>query len=419
MLYRFSTFLSYCILKIFFKLEVQGKDQFPAGKPFILASNHISNLDPPVLAVACPYRISFLAKEELFEGRAASFYLRGVGAFPLKRGRADVKAIRLCLKILQTRALLLFPQGTRGFDFDKVSPGVGFLCKKAKIPVIAAKVCGTDKILPRGSKALNKGRVGVIFKRVDDINDSDTYEEITEKVINKGISVIIEKPLTLNLPWTDYNNNGVLDEGEEGRGGKPMRGEDQNGNGIIDVPPDRYYDLNGNLQRETGDCPSIYPDPDDSTITEDIELRSRIYKQCDYAEPFIGFQAIYYPDDSTRINRYEPVFVDYTKDGFWNKSEPCFDDNNDGLCQVYGDTDSLGFQLYEFNFEGGKVTNEAPLPYGKGGGVVDVVETVDGKAVQKVTYPQSDAVKIQVRISAEANGVKDFIKIRLPIIEDN
>ncbi len=53
----------------------------------------------------------------------------------------------------------------------------------------------------------------------------------------------------------------------------------------------------------------------------------------------------------------------------------------------------------------------------KGGGVKSVVETADGKAVQKITYPQTDAVKIQVRISAESNGIKDYIQVRLPTVE--
>jgi hypothetical protein len=221
--------------------------------------------------------------------------------------------------------------------------------------------------------------------------------------------VVIERPLVAYLPWTDYNNNGVLDEDEEGIGGRPQRGEDLNGNGVIEVPPERYYDLNGNLRRETGTCP-------DASVP-DAQKTSAQWKACDFAEPFLGYRLVSIVQGDTLVYQNEPVFVDYNGDGYWDKEEFYIDENGNGFCDCYGSTDTAGNYLYyEFNFEGGPTAGDPPLPYGKGGGVTDVVETFEGKAVQVITYPQTDAVRIQVRITAESNGVKDYINIRLPII---
>jgi 1-acyl-sn-glycerol-3-phosphate acyltransferase len=185
MLYRLSTIITYCLSKVFFGIQVEGSKVFPAKQSFILASNHLSNLDPPILACACPRRVGFMAKEELFKNRLAALYLKDVGAIPLKRDKSDVRVIRQALKVLKTRSLLIFPQGTRGGDFDQAGLGVGFLCQKAKVPVIAAKISGTDQILPKGAKFFKPGKVKVIFSRLDNIGKQDSYQDVTSKVIQR------------------------------------------------------------------------------------------------------------------------------------------------------------------------------------------------------------------------------------------
>ena len=185
MLYKLTSIVVYFLLRLFFKLEVKGKNNIPRNQPFILASNHASHLDPPTLAVSCPVKIGFLAKEELFSSKLATFYFNSVGAIPLKRGESDISAMRLSLKVLKTKPLLIFPQGHRSENFDEITAGVGFLCKKANVPVIVARIYGTDKVFPKGAKSFRKGKVKVIFSRVDNIKTGDTNKEIASKVMEK------------------------------------------------------------------------------------------------------------------------------------------------------------------------------------------------------------------------------------------
>ena len=158
-------------------------DVFPADQPFILAANHLSNLDPPILAVSCPKRIAFMAKEELFANKLLSLYLKDVGAIPIKRGKSDIRIMRLALKTLKTKALLIFPQGTRGRSFNEANSGVGFLSRKAKVPVIAARIYGTDKVLPKRAKFFRRGKIKVIFAKVNTVKEGDDYQAITQKVM--------------------------------------------------------------------------------------------------------------------------------------------------------------------------------------------------------------------------------------------
>ena len=84
MLYDFCTALSAIIFKIFFGFRIKGREVFPKTGPFILASNHASNLDPIAVSAACPRRVYFIAKEELFHNK--------IGFFPVSPARpADQK----------------------------------------------------------------------------------------------------------------------------------------------------------------------------------------------------------------------------------------------------------------------------------------------------------------------------------------
>ncbi|MFH1519737.1 MAG: lysophospholipid acyltransferase family protein [Candidatus Omnitrophota bacterium] len=185
MLYRLSNFLVYCFSKLFCELKIEGREAIPKLGPFILASNHLSNLDPIFLVIGSPRKVGFLAKEELFKNKLAILYLKDVGAIPLKRGKSDIKAMRLALKTLKVKPLLVFPQGTRGESFEVTNNGVGFLCKKAGVPVIAARIYGTDKVFSKGVRLFHKSKVRVIFAQVDNIEKADSYANIAQKVISK------------------------------------------------------------------------------------------------------------------------------------------------------------------------------------------------------------------------------------------
>jgi len=177
--------LSFVLLKIFFKLQVKGKEVFPYEQPFILAANHISHIDTVVIGVGCPRRLHYLAKEELFKNKLFGLYLKKLNVIPLKRSRTDFRALRLALMILREKPLAIFPQGTRADSYDSFKAGAGFLYKKTEVPIIAAKVCGTDIVLPRNAKFFKAGKIKVIFERVANIKQDDSYEEITAKIIAK------------------------------------------------------------------------------------------------------------------------------------------------------------------------------------------------------------------------------------------
>jgi 1-acyl-sn-glycerol-3-phosphate acyltransferase len=151
-LYRTAAPLGRRIMMTVWRLKVSGLEHVPARGPVIIAGNHISFIDPPLVGwAALPKRsLRYLAKMELFRIPILGWFLRNVGAIALDRSRADVAAVRTALEVLgRGRCLLVFPEGTRSKDGRPLRPrsGVGFLAGKSGAPVIPARVVNTDRLL--------------------------------------------------------------------------------------------------------------------------------------------------------------------------------------------------------------------------------------------------------------------------------
>lgn len=186
MLYRSLRLLLLIILKLFFRLEIVGREYVPKKGALIVASNHVSNLDPIAVGVASPRKLHFLAKEELYKMPLFSWLIPRLSCLPVKRNKADIFTLKQSLKILQEqKAIGLFPQGTRTTDAHKVYSGVGFLVNKSKVPVICARIYNTDKILPKGAIFPKFRKIRVVFDKPQTFNKYRQRDEIAREIIKR------------------------------------------------------------------------------------------------------------------------------------------------------------------------------------------------------------------------------------------
>ncbi len=165
-LYHLTKFLCWLILRLGFGLEVRGQEHVPAQGPCIVASNHVSYLDPVVVGVACPRRLTFLAREDLFHGWALGAWMRGVGVIPLRRDEADLTAIRMAVTHLRRgQPVALFPEGGRQFSgqLGTAKRGVGLLAATARAPIVPVYLQGTFDALPPGARSLRRAKIRVAF----------------------------------------------------------------------------------------------------------------------------------------------------------------------------------------------------------------------------------------------------------------
>lgn len=153
MMYRVAWMFCLALIRVLFRRRTFGAENVPQTGAVILASNHVSVLDPPVVGTGIWRPCAFMAKEELFKNPAVGWFIRRLYAFPVRRGRADRGALKHSLEVLERgMALVMFPEGTRSESGEMQEPevGVGMIACRSGAPVVPVFVAGTEKVLPKG-----------------------------------------------------------------------------------------------------------------------------------------------------------------------------------------------------------------------------------------------------------------------------
>lgn len=148
-LYPLGKFLISTVCYPLYRIKVIGKENFPKEGGVLLCTNHIDNLDPPVVGITCPRTVHFMAKEELFSKPILKTLLPQVQSYPVKRGMSDRNAFRQTIKLLKDGKVVgLFPEGTRSKtgEIGKGLAGAGFFALKGgDAKVIPCAIVGPYK----------------------------------------------------------------------------------------------------------------------------------------------------------------------------------------------------------------------------------------------------------------------------------
>lgn len=147
--YYFGWSLTRIVTKLVFRIKVRGQEQIPVAGGFILASNHRSWYDPPIVGSWSTREMYFFAKQELFKNKLFGAIIRSTNAFPVKRGTIDRAALEMCQQIVRDGdGLVFFPEGTRAIDreFLDPKPGIGLLATELCCPVVPCYLHGSNKL---------------------------------------------------------------------------------------------------------------------------------------------------------------------------------------------------------------------------------------------------------------------------------
>jgi len=165
-------------LKLVYRLEVYGKENIPEGNEYIVAPNHLSTLDPPMIASIMPHPVAYMAKKELFENPFLCWWLNWLGAFAVDRENLNVSTIRTVLTIRKTNWIFgIFPQGRRQEPgtISGITKGFASLAKTTKCGILPIGIIGSEqaKHIPFTGK--------IIVKIGELIPYSDNVDEIVER----------------------------------------------------------------------------------------------------------------------------------------------------------------------------------------------------------------------------------------------
>lgn len=191
---RFSyAFIYYCaklFFKLFYGLRIYGLSHFRAGAA-IIAANHASFYDPPVISVSCPQEVHFLARESLFRIPILGRMIRSLNSHPVARDASDVQTFKQLIQLLQHgKKVILFPEGQRSWDGQllPLEKGLAFLVYKARCGVLPVYVSGTFAAWKRGVKFPKLfGKISCVFgspiewEEFEGLDKREAMERITQR----------------------------------------------------------------------------------------------------------------------------------------------------------------------------------------------------------------------------------------------
>ena len=155
--YRLVSHFFRIVLTPFTRRRVIGGENVPPTGPAIIAPNHISHFDPPLLGISTDRQIDWMAMEELFTQPVLAAVLRSIGSFPVGRSKMDYTAVRTAIDRLKRGRLIgVFPEGglrtgpTSVLEGAPLKPGVAALAQMTQAPVIPCAVIGTDALYDPG-----------------------------------------------------------------------------------------------------------------------------------------------------------------------------------------------------------------------------------------------------------------------------
>ena len=180
---------------------MQGRDNMPASGPLIVISNHLSNLDPPIVSAVLKRRPNFLAKKELFSNPAFAWFLRSYGAFPVHRRGADLAALNWGVARLKAgEVLVVFPEGTRsrGEGLLKGQSGAALLAKLSGATVLPMAITGSEPLQNMLRVFCPAARIRVVVGRPFTVKapegkpERDRLEKTTREMMARIASLLPE-----------------------------------------------------------------------------------------------------------------------------------------------------------------------------------------------------------------------------------
>lgn len=177
--------------RIFLRMRMLGRDQFPDQGGGLVCSNHQSYLDPILLGGFCDRRMNYLARENLFSTTFFGALIRWYDAIPVKRDGMSISGLKQTLQRLKRGELVvIFPEGTRSED-GQVAPlksGFCMLARKAKVPLIPVAIAGAYEVWPKGRKLPRMGRVCLMAgapigaDEVQQLSDEELVGELERRI---------------------------------------------------------------------------------------------------------------------------------------------------------------------------------------------------------------------------------------------
>ena len=181
--------------KVLLRLRVEGADNIPRSGKLLVASNHVSHLDPPLVGLGVPRIVFHMAKKELFVVKPLMWLMQTIGTIMVDRGQGT-QALEDAVEYLDHGGcIIIFPEGTRSPNgvLSRGRSGAVVIALRSGCPLIPAVIMGSEKAMTKGSKFIKPVQVTVRFGQPYTIDYAGDRQEIPRDVIRKETYVLMEK----------------------------------------------------------------------------------------------------------------------------------------------------------------------------------------------------------------------------------
>jgi len=176
-----------------FGLRVTGTEHLITEGPVLVASNHQSYLDPPLIGNLYKDEMVYLARKTLFTPFTRWVY-RNWNAIPVDQDRPDMASLKTIIrKLKEGNRVLVFPEGSRTLDgqLGEAAPGIGLIAVKSGVPIQPVRISGARDALPRGSARIRFARITVHIgppirltpEELKSAKSKDDYERIASRIM--------------------------------------------------------------------------------------------------------------------------------------------------------------------------------------------------------------------------------------------
>ena len=177
-----------------FGLRLEGMENLITSGPVLIASNHQSFLDPPLIGNLYKDEMVFFARKTLFKGAAKWVYPQW-NAIPVDQDRPDMSSMKTVIrKLKEGWRVLVFPEGQRTLngEIGEAAPGVGLIAAKSGVPIQPVRISGADQALPRGSGKVRLARITVTVgkpiilspEELKSYTGKEGYEALTNRIMD-------------------------------------------------------------------------------------------------------------------------------------------------------------------------------------------------------------------------------------------
>jgi len=184
------------VFNLFYKVEYKGVSNVPSKGGAILCANHPGTLDMFFIGYKLKRIVHYMAKEELFRNKLLAYILRKLGAFPVKRGKADVESMKTAINLIKEGHIVgILPEGTRTGPNNKkhvkAKPGVALLAYKVRAPIIPVAVSGNYRLF--SNVKVVYGEPFYLEFEENKKYTMDEFRQMSQKIMDKIYSLLEDK----------------------------------------------------------------------------------------------------------------------------------------------------------------------------------------------------------------------------------